>query len=432
MFRKSAVLAVLTAFMAAGNLFAAQINSNWVGGHGDWNVASNWSPAIVPDNGADTYAVTIDGSIETATAGFYDSFTITSLATYGDVHLERWEFGPIWGLTVLEGLNNYGSLHLDVSIHGDVTNNPNAYLQFYTHINIYGDLINSANAVMEFQNIDMDVEGDGDGGKIINNGLIRGIKNGNPGEEALFENNGSIELYGGGVSGAVFDNNDIGKIKGFGYVSGDHLQNDGVIEASGDQLFLGSGSVTNTGLMKVNPGADMFVTNLGFSFCDVNNEGEIEINAGGSLVCDSNLTNQSNSITMLSGGTLAAINITQKANANFTGFGGITGNVRIEPDAVIKLTGPTNIVGDVNIAENATLEISDGQTLITGHTVCDGTIHLIGGTVIFQGGCDCDGCNIINEAGTDRNHFDINADGIENLKDFAEFADDWLWQATWY
>jgi len=27
------------------------------------------------------------------------------------------------------------------------------------------------------------------------------------------------------------------------------------------------------------------------------------------------------------------------------------------------------------------------------------------------------------------NHFDINADGIENLKDFAEFAQNWLWQA---
>jgi hypothetical protein len=30
------------------------------------------------------------------------------------------------------------------------------------------------------------------------------------------------------------------------------------------------------------------------------------------------------------------------------------------------------------------------------------------------------------------NHFDINTDGIENMEDFAEFADDRLWQASWY
>jgi hypothetical protein len=55
-----------------------------------------------------------------------------------------------------------------------------------------------------------------------------------------------------------------------------------------------------------------------------------------------------------------------------------------------------------------------------------------GGTVIFQGGCDCNDCNIINEAGLDRNHFDINADGAVRLDDFASFAQSWLWQASWY
>ena len=63
MFRKELVLAavVVLAFWAC-DLEAAQIASTWVGGsQGQWGQASNWNPAIVPDNGGgDTFNVTID------------------------------------------------------------------------------------------------------------------------------------------------------------------------------------------------------------------------------------------------------------------------------------------------------------------------------------------------------------------------------------
>ncbi len=448
MSKKMLLLSVSISILLVCSLSAEQISSTWVGGWGDWDITSNWSPAIVPNNGgSQTFAVTIDGSVEYVGVGFYQDFTIDSLTTYGDVELQKWVLEPIWGLTVLNGLTNYGddveiripidgniinndgNLQICADVYGDVTNNSGATLDFSEHANIYGDLINNANATIEFQNIDTDVEGDGDGGKIINNGLIKCFPGGGVGEDALFENNGAIELYSIGVNGEVFDNNAAGTIKGWGGATGGQLRNKGLIEASMGQLVLGFGSITNTGLMKVNSGADMFVS---FSTSDVNNRGQIEINAGGSVVCDTNLVNQPDSVTILKGGTLAATTITQKADANFTGFGGVTGNVQIEPDAIVKLTGPTNIVGDVNIAAGATLQISDGQTLITGHTTCKGTIHLKGGTVIFQGGCDCEDCNIINEAGVDRNHFDLNADGKVDLEDFDYFAESWLWQASWY
>jgi len=77
------------------------------------------------------------------------------------------------------------------------------------------------------------------------------------------------------------------------------------------------------------------------------------------------------------------------------------------------------------------LQISDGQTLITGQTTNNGTIHLIGGTVIFQGGYTGDG-QIINDAGKDRSQLDMNKDGIQDMQDFAIFADNWLWKASWY
>jgi len=105
----------------------------------------------------------------------------------------------------------------------------------------------------------------------------------------------------------------------------------------------------------------------------------------------------------------------------------------IEPNGVIKLTGPTNIVGDVNVSPDATLEISDGTTLITGHTICNnGTTHMIGGRVICQGGLTNTNCNIIWEPGIYTNVVDFNLDGTVNFKDFADFANTWLWRASWY
>jgi hypothetical protein len=163
---------------------------------------------------------------------------------------------------------------------------------------------------------------------------------------------------------------------------------------------------------------------------DVNNAGIVEVNAGGGVAFDCNLVNEPNGVIKLLGGTLAATTITQKADANFAGFGGISGDVVIDTNGIIKLTGPTNIVGDVEIRDGATLKISDGLTLITGQTVCNGTIYMKGGYVIPQGGLSGN-CNVIWEPGLYTNVADFNLDGQVNLKDFAYFADTWLWQTAW-
>ena len=88
----------------------------------------------------------------------------------------------------------------------------------------------------------------------------------------------------------------------------------------------------------------------------------------------------------------------------------------IEPDGIIRLTGPTNIVGDVTIEENAVLEISDGQVIITGHTICNGTIHLKGGRIVPQNGLSGD-CTIISEPST-----------YSALENITFLADAWLHQ----
>jgi len=138
----------------------------------------------------------------------------------------------------------------------------------------------------------------------------------------------------------------------------------------------------NTGVLANHPLSSLHIK----SPADVNSLGTIEVNAGGGVAFDCKLVNESGAIIKLLGGTLVAEVITQSAGATFEGFGGITADIVIVPSGIIKLTGPTNIVGDVEIGENGTLEISDGNTLITGHTTNNGVIRVVRGDVVFQGG----------------------------------------------
>jgi hypothetical protein len=434
MFRKALALAAIVAvFSFCCQAQADQIDVSWDGGgnYDDWDDAENWDPNIVPDNNAtNTYAVTINAGTGEVHVGLRQRSTIDQLDCYGEVDLvmgpHDWQDAVDLTLVYPNGLTNYGDLEIgELYIHGNIKNMAEALLELENMEDIGGNLYNQVGATIEVE-CENDVEGD-----LKNDGTLVILHASDILVDGQVKNTGQIQIYGGecGVD-EIVDNNSTGTIAGFGILyAGQLLRNKGQIYAYGGSLAVAcEGPLTNTGTLGNKPLSSLHIKPAE----DVNNFGTIKVNAGGGVTFDCNLVNEPNGVIQLLGGTLAAALITQTADANFAGFGTITANLLIDPDGLIKLTGPTNIIGDVNIPVGATLEIGDGQTLITGHTTCDGTIHLIGGTVIFQGGCDCDGCNIINEAGTDRNHFDINADGIEDFKDFAEFADNWLWEASWY
>ena len=170
-----------------------------------------------------------------------------------------------------------------------------------------------------------------------------------------------------------------------------------------------------TGTIKNNAGTTLHVQ---ATATDIDNEGTISVNTGGAVTFNYGLTNKSNGMLQLKGGTFAAKKIIQNTGATFEGFGGITGDVTIDSDGIIRLTGPTNIVGDVTIEENAELEISDGLVIVTGQTDCNGIIRIKGGRFVPQGGLSGD-CNIISEPS------DYNS--IEN---FAFLAETWLRQTN--
>jgi len=397
-------MAIILAFLAC-ELQADVINSKWVGGEwGRWSDASNWTPAIVPDNSAwRTFVLTIDSNsigVDSIEVQLLQNRTVGQLYTYGEVQLDvpDWEHAQSCStiiFTVLEpnnGLTNYGMFEVDqekhrkIEINGDVTNTAGAEI-WLSETDINGNFYNESDGIVEIE-YECSIRGNFENAGTMNiwGPVVEFWVNN------TLHNDGLINLFSADCGANRIVNDSNGVIQGFGVLGtedeGELFQNKGAIYACDGSLVICTEelSLLNTGVLGNKPASSLHVrVHLGAAK-DVNNHGKIEVYAGGATAFDCNLNNEPNAIINLHGGTLAARKITQSANANFTGFGSITGDVIIEPDGIIKLAGPTNIVGDVNITANATLEVSDGSTLITGSTTNNGVIHLVNGDVIFQGG----------------------------------------------
>lgn len=434
MFKQTFFLTILLSIFCTNSVKGAVIDSNWVGGccARYWSDANNWNPNIVPDNGGgNTFVVTINANTNYIDVILEQDRTIDRIDCYSSGEYDIDLGGNNVELTFASpnGLTNHGNLtiadlaNVDVFIIGNVRNYGS--LAFDGEVGVDGNLQNFENGELAILKGETSVES----GRLENLGLLVIPSPGKLLADPCLANIGQVRMNGGLCDVGILDNNSTATISGYGtFYTSDLIRNEGEIYAAGGSLVIVSeGSLTNTGILGNKPMASLNIMHVGLPK-DINNLGKIEVNAGGGVIFDCNLINEPNGIIQLKGGTLAATTITQTADANFAGFGGITGDIVIDPNGIIKLAGPTNIVGDVNISANATLEISDGVTLVTGHTTNNGTIHMKGGRIIPQGGITNNG-NVIWETGTYNNVADFNLDGQVNFKDFASFAETWLWQA---
>jgi len=442
MFRNILLFAVMALLIGLSEAQGGVIDSNWVGnnpqtwgGAKRWDDADNWNPAVVPDNDSDTFNVTIDSNSvgeKEVQVGVHQNRTVNRIDCYGEVGLVCWD----WVKLTIEQpgyLTNHGELDIKggfpSAIYGSLINACDARLWLH-NIYINENLYNQTGATIVIDGGSVTV----DQGEVQNAGVIMIPPTTNFLVHKQLYNYGEIRVYGGECSGdSLLSNESNGIIRGFGTIfTGAPLINKGGIHASDGSLVVAiEGPFCNKGTMSSAPSASLNVERVFGLARDANNSGIIEVNPSSSVIFDCNVVNEPSGVIRVLGGTLAAKQITQSVDANFVGFGTIAGEVQIEPNGLISITGPTNVIGNVNILTGATLEISDGQTLITGHTVNNGTIRCVGGTVIFQGGYNGSG-QTFTVAGTDRNHFDVNNDGIQDFKDFASFAENWLWQASWY
>ncbi|MHC4476543.1 MAG: hypothetical protein ACYTEL_12905 [Planctomycetota bacterium] len=453
----------------------AVYDANWIGGEsGNWDSGDNWYckwwSSFPQNTGVIHFDVTIPKPPfwqEETRVYLYNSRTVDTLELRNTVELKsdpsRTGIRLVLEVGALTNLDELTIERIDIEPMGTVSDvelrDPDDGLAWVNLLN-YGTLQFQGAGIDVHDNVgnmgsleatagtQLDIDG-----YLINNGTLTVVPSAVLTVEEYLYNTGQIMMYGDlcGTEGQ-FLNDSTGVISGLGILYGKQLlENKGTISALGGLLAISvveGGPMMNSGLLANRPLATLNVVHTSQAGnVTVDNHGTIEVNAGGGVAFDCNLVNDSepNGTINLYGGTLAAPTITQTTDANFAGFGTIAGDLFLERGDIVvfsggylmggglvHLTGPTNIVGDVNIAPGAILEISDGQTLITGHTVCDGTIRLIGGTVVFQGGCDCDGCDITHGVGAERNHFDVNGDGIVNFLDYAYFADHWLWRSSWY
>jgi hypothetical protein len=441
----SVVVLVWACASPGGGRLPVDVDVYWVGGDwGSWMDGDNWDddniwrcddppcdrPYEWPDNTDDLFFYV---GIDSDEAGvervhvMWDGYgmTVSGIEFRGEVQLLKW--GPFWAeLVVAEpnGFVNYGGLSVEIDVRGDIVNKAGGAIEFSGPVNVFGDLHNEAGAVVTADRDDVDVEG----GAVYNAGQMWLTGNGGIGEGHLFENTGTIRLFSGVCHGSAFVNRQDGLIRGFGYVtSSEGLRNKGTIEAVGGPLLLyvGEGKLVNEGKLATYPGASVQLMPAE----DFNNVGTIEINRDGAVRAECNVVNEADGHIRLLGGTLSAESIVQEDGAVLSGFGGISGDLAIKASAVVSLTGPAQIIGEVEIEEGGCLEVSDGVTLVTGHTTCNGTIRMKGGRIIPQGGLSGD-CDIMWEPGPYNNVADFNLDGKVNMTDYVYFAETWLWESA--
>lgn len=169
-----------------------------------------------------------------------------------------------------------------------------------------------------------------------------------------------------------------GRLTGQGVVAV-NLANAGLVQAKGGALTLAGASLVNTGTLRNEVGATLFV-----DAASVQNSGQLQVGAAGGMVFGSALNAAAGSRIELAGGTLATPMLNHADGAQLRGFGTVVGEIANAGE--IEFYGPSVVVGGFHNGQGGLLTVRNEQTLITGLFVNDGTIQTIGGQVIFEGG----------------------------------------------
>ena len=176
---------------------------------------------------------------------------------------------------------------------------------------------------------------------------------------------------------ATLINHAAGTITGTGSIE-TRVSNAGTLQSKGGDLTLAGATFYNSGLVRNGVGSNLFI-----NAASVTNQGQVQVQAGGSLVFDANLSVQSDKSVQLLGGTLATPKLSNYAGGTVSGFGTLVGNLRNL--GKVTFYGPTTIVGSVVNEAGGDLLVRNDQTLITGDLINHGTLRTIGGKVVYEG-----------------------------------------------
>lgn len=388
---------------------AAQVNAIWDGGTGNWNTAVNWTPDIVPNNGANTYNVLIDNGNVTTSEVLLDLNATVDNVTVNSNDILR--INNTRRLTLATGagagtINNAGLIHLNSTgsntylqpaggavtlTGGGILQLSNQTVNWIYSTTVGGSLTNVNNTIQGAGNIGWN----GSPTAINNQGTILAnvpnilLVDGN----GVVTNTGTLRADSGGtlrLQAGTF-NNAGGLIEALNAsfvqlgtsptIAGGTLSTtgSGVIEViNGIAVLDGtSNTVNNTGLTRINNAARLTLQGT------INNTGTININSTASATY---LNTNSNPVTLTGGGIVQLSN-----SANNWIFSNVVDGTFVNVDNTIQGAGHLGWNGSPTAISNQGTVIANAATALNVDATNEGftntgTLRADGGTLQLQGG----------------------------------------------
>ncbi|MCA9285990.1 MAG: hypothetical protein KDA22_12275 [Phycisphaerales bacterium] len=406
--------------------FAVSIVSTWVGPQvGNWNVPANWNPAAVPANGADTYAVTIDGPPRTpytVTLNTFpvtvDSLTIGSGDTF--VQPDNADFSPFSvvnnGTWLMQSAGNLTDVFVSVP---ELTIGGSGVLEMSTNqqnriygsgglrrlVNGPGHTIRGSGQIGLNLNLNLTNEGLIDGNQSpelrldltdagnFNTGTLQASSTGtltilntafdNTGGTLRAIDDGAVGLEGASINGGTFETSGNGAIRLTPNASGlAGIQNIGLLQQPDNADVYLNGDVTNDGL---------------WSMQSAGNLTDVLVNAATVTIGGSGVIEMSDNIQNRFYGTGGLRRLVNGSEHTIRGTGqiGLNLNLNLTNDGLVDADQPNGITLDLSDLGNVNagvLQASSGGTLRILNSAFDNSTGVI--RAIDDGVVRLEGANI--------------------------------------
>lgn len=337
-------LAVLT--LGASSL-QAQTAVTWLqGATGNWNATANWTglvpPDLLPNNGANSYTVTIPGVAGQAntTTVIFDNTTIAGNTI------------SLSGLTLSSALNQTGNNSAELVLGAGVTLNA-------------GNLTNFSGSTLSGGRyfIDGTLRFNGANIQTLASGTTL-IMNG-PAAQVLNQANNVNALSAFNNNAGVFDIRN-----GFNFNAATGWTNTGTVSVSEGSIFAATGNFTNSGVLLASGVSGVGTINL--NSATVTNTGGTMI-AGNNGILNVNSSAINGGILTTSGNGYIAFNNSSSNNLN-----GVTLNGKID---VATATGQLRVTGGLTTGAGSTININNGSVVsFQGDNTLSGSGSIIFGT----------------------------------------------------
>jgi hypothetical protein len=337
----------LIPFFVATTAHADQLGVSWNGGTGDWSVASNWTPAAVPNNGSGAgYSVAI--TTPNSVVAMDVLFDAVNNVTLGDASTLNVLAGD--SLVLVSGPSSSSGT---LTINGGLS----VSAEQATFTNMYGaNLTNFGTLAVNFESFILNDSG----ADLMNNGTISlGFYGNGIGNSGIFINNAAISVAPdssiGNGAGGVFSN--------FGTLDGDSwgLGNQGAFTNSGTIIITAgfdpaalsnSGTFNNNGVFNLSAGSFAGTFSNSGTF---NNSGTLNVDLSCYWLCGGGTSNTG---TLNNSGIL---NVTQSL-----AYGGGFTNSGTMNNSGSLLNGVGSTINNTGAVNNSGVFLNDGVLLDSG------------------------------------------------------------------